>query len=84
MKISEAEKLEVQNLLKMIRRASFDKFQGMEALALARAYSWLESLLVVAPPMPMPEPDQAKMEITEAPKVEKKDNGRTRRFKRNK
>lgn len=54
MMLNEKEKLEVQNLLKLIRRAEFKEFQGVEALALARAYHWLESL--VAPPKPVVAP----------------------------
>lgn len=54
MKLNDKEKLEVTNLLKLIRRSEFKEFQGLEALALARAYHWLESLLVV-PPTPSPE-----------------------------
>jgi len=52
MMLNDKEKLEIQNLLKLIRRAKYDDFQGLEALALARAYHWLESL--VAPPAPLP------------------------------
>jgi len=45
MNLKDNEKVEVQNLLKLIRRAKFDDFQGLEALALSRAYTWLENVL---------------------------------------
>lgn len=45
MRLEQNEKLEVQNLIKMLKRAKFDDFQGLEALALARAHEWLQSLL---------------------------------------
>lgn len=45
MKFTESDKIEIENLIKLINRSSFDKMMGKEALALARAYQWLENLL---------------------------------------
>lgn len=45
MQVTDKEKLEVENLLKLIKRAYFKEFLGVEALALARAHVWLESLI---------------------------------------
>lgn len=50
--LNDKEKLEVNNLLKLIRRSTFKEFEGVEALALARAYHWLESLLKEPTPLP--------------------------------
>lgn len=68
MKITEQEAVEVKNLMKIIRRASFENFQGLEALALSRAYSWLDSLV-------RPQPNPIALEpivpsnVTELPKA---------------
>ncbi len=69
------DKIEIENLLKIIRRAKFDDFTGLEAMALTRAYHWLQSKL-----------HEPKQEIA-APlpeKLEQKENGKPRRFKRDK
>lgn len=73
MKLNDKEKIEVQNLLKVIRRASFKEMEGLEALALARAYHWLESLLVEPKiiPQTIPAVIEEKNTIIEAPVVEK-------------
>lgn len=60
MMLNDKEKLHINNLLKMIRRSKFDDLQGLEALALAGAYHWLESVLVeqtIAPPPPAVKPN---------------------------
>jgi hypothetical protein len=54
MKVNDKEKVEVQNLLKLIRRCEFKEFTGLEALALSRAYAWLECLLQEEKPVPEP------------------------------
>lgn len=53
--------------MKMIRRAEFERFSGLEALALARAYQWLEAKTKPEePPMTV---------VTEQKTMEIKDNG---------
>lgn len=73
MNINDKEKLEVQNLIKLIKRAKFDDFQGIEALALARAYHWLNSLLIIVPPAaaPLIPIEDKKIEIIPEEKIEK-------------
>jgi len=86
MKLDNKEKLEVQNLLKLIRRSKFSEMEGLEALALARAYHWLEFILKesIEPiqsivqqipskaPMPL-QPVEEKNTITSAPEVSKEE-----------
>ena len=38
------DKIHIQNLLKALKKAKFDDFLGIEALALAKSYEWLNSL----------------------------------------
>lgn len=43
--MNKIEKLEFENLVKIMRRAKFDNFSGLEALAFARAYAFLNDKL---------------------------------------
>lgn len=53
MNVDKQAKIDIENVLKLLRRAKFDDLQGIEALAMARAYAWLESLLIEKPaPVP--------------------------------
>lgn len=89
MMLNNKEKVEVQNLLKVIRRASFKEMEGLEALALARAYHWLESLLVEPKIIPqvvqsLPQviaPIEEKNSIVEAPVEESKPIKRQKKSK---
>lgn len=41
----EQEKLHIKNLMAFVRRGYFKDLQGVEALALSRAYIWLDAKL---------------------------------------
>lgn len=76
MELQANEKVEVENLLKLIRRAKFDDFAGLEALALARAYSWLNTLLnpkpnvtpITTPQMPEKKPIEPNVSVIQPKK----------------
>lgn len=74
MKLKDIEKIDLQNLMKLIRRAKFDDFTGLEALALTRAYNFIDNLIKISdlPPPPPPQPTVAPMPqvIDETPKIE--------------
>ena len=79
MNLTDKDKLEIKNILLALKKAKFDDFTGLEALAFARAFWFLNDLLVVREhstpekedtpkQMPIPiEPDSPLMSITEEP-----------------
>lgn len=52
MQLKEREKVIIENLLKIFKRAKFDDFQGAEALAFAEAWHWLHGLAKPQEPIP--------------------------------
>jgi len=45
MKVNKADLIQVENLIKALRKAKFDSLEGMEVLAMAQMFEWSGGLL---------------------------------------